>query len=78
MITKTKKIIIGSRKSPLAQAQVEIFLKELEKKELRKKIIFEKKFFTTTGDKFLNTKISKLETKDYLRKKLMKLNYLRK
>ena len=52
MITKTKKIIIGSRKSPLAKAQVEIFLKELEKKKFRKEIIFEKKFFTTTGDKF--------------------------
>ena len=45
MITKTKKkIIIGSRKSPLAQAQVEIFLKELEKKELRKNNLREKVF----------------------------------
>ena len=70
MITKTKKIIIGSRKSPLAQAQVEIFLKELEKKELRKKIIFEKKFFTTTGDKFLNTKISEIGNKGLFTKEI--------
>ena len=54
-----KRIIVGSRQSPLAKAQVNIFLKSL-------KIIFgatffnkvEQKFFKTSGDKFLEKKIS--------------------
>ena len=69
MITKTKKIIIGSRKVRWLRHKLK-FLKELEKKELRKNNL-QRKFFTTTGDKFLNTKISEIETKDYLRKKLV-------
>ena len=54
MYDYTKKIIVGSRASPLARAQVEIFLNSL-KKSFGSNILnkFEKKFFTTSGDRFL-------------------------
>ena len=54
-----KRIIVGSRQSPLAKAQVNIFLKSLKiffgAKYLNK---IEQKFFKTSGDKFLEKKIS--------------------
>ena len=65
-----KKIIVGSRGSPLARAQVEIFLlffkNHWEKISLKK---VEKKFYQTSGDKFFEKKISLLVIKVYLQKK---------
>ena len=66
-----KKIIVGSRQSPLARAQVDIFLKSL-------KVFFgvkyfnklEKKFFKTSGDKFLEKKISSLGNKGLFTKEI--------
>ena len=55
MISNQNKIIIGSRSSPLAQKQVEIFLDSLGKvhgKEIFSKI--EKRYFKTAGDKLLH------------------------
>ena len=55
----SKKIIVGSRESPLAKEQVEIFLKVLERKLGNSYLNFvEKKFVRTSGDKFLDKKIS--------------------
>jgi hydroxymethylbilane synthase len=66
-----KRIIVGSRQSPLAKAQVNIFLKSL-------KIIFgatffnkvEQKFFKTSGDKFLEKKISTIGNKGLFTKEI--------
>ncbi len=66
-----KKIIVGSRQSPLAKAQVDIFLKSLE-------IFFgvkyfdkvEQKFFKTSGDKFLEKKISSIGNKGLFTKEI--------
>ena len=70
----SRKIIVGSRESPLAKEQVEIFLKILKSKLGVSYLNFiEKKFIKTSGDKFLNQSISEIETKGYLQKKLMKL-----
>ena len=55
MISNQNKIIIGSRSSPLAQKQVEIFLDSLAKihgNEILSKI--EKRYFKTAGDKLLH------------------------
>ena len=66
-----KKIIVGSRQSPLAKAQVNIFLKSL-------KVFFgakyfdklEEKFFKTSGDKFLEKKISFIGNKGLFTKEI--------
>ena len=56
-----KKIIVGSRESPLAKAQVNIFFESL-KLVLGKNFLnkLEQKFFRTSGDKFLEQNISKI------------------
>ena len=53
-----KKIIVGSRESPLAIAQVDIFFRSL-KNLLGERFFYklEQKFFKTSGDKFLEKKI---------------------
>ncbi len=66
-----KKIIVGSRQSPLAMAQVDIFLKSLKVffglKYFRK---LEQKFFKTSGDKFLEKKISTIGNKGLFTKEI--------
>ena len=66
-----KKIIVGSRESPLAIAQVDIFFKSLKnlfgKKYFNK---LEQKFFKTSGDKFLEKKISTLGNKGLFTKEI--------
>ena len=66
-----KKIIVGSRESPLAKAQVDIFLKSL-KKLLGTKYFnkIEQKFFKTSGDKFLEKKISTIGNKGLFTKEI--------
>ena len=66
-----KKIIVGSRESPLAIAQVDIFFKKL-KNLLGKKYFnkVEQKFFKTSGDKFLEKKISTLGNKGLFTKEI--------
>ena len=71
MIFPSKKIVVGSRESPLAKEQVEIFLKALEAKFGKSYLKFiEKKFFKTSGDKFLNKKISELGNKGLFTKEI--------
>ena len=66
-----KKIIVGSRESPLAIAQVDILFKSLKnlfgKKYFNK---LEQKFFKTSGDKFLEKKISTLGNKGLFTKEI--------
>ena len=66
-----KKIIVGSRESPLAIAQVEIFFKSWKnlfgKKYFNK---LEQKFFKTSGDKFLEKKISTIGNKGLFTKEI--------
>ena len=66
-----KKIVVGSRESPLAIAQVDIFFKTL-KNLLGKKYFnkLEQKFFKTSGDKFLEKKISTLGNKGLFTKEI--------
>ena len=67
----SKKIIVGSRESPLAKEQVEIFLKVLEKKFGNSYLNFvEKKFVRTSGDKFLDKKISEIGNKGLFTKEI--------
>ena len=66
-----KKIIVGSRESPLAVAQADIFFKKLKNllgKKYFKKL--EQKFFKTSGDKFLEKKISTLGNKGLFTKEI--------
>lgn len=67
----SKKIIVGSRGSPLARAQVEIFSNILVK-SLGKKftIELEKKFYQTSGDKFLEKNISTIGNKGLFTKEI--------
>jgi len=66
-----KKIIVGSRQSPLAMAQVDIFFKLLKSsfgaKYFNK---LEQKFFKTSGDKFLEKKISTIGNKGLFTKEI--------
>jgi len=66
-----KKIIVGSRQSPLAKAQVDIFFKLLKNvfgiKYFNK---LEQKFFKTSGDKFLEKKISTIGNKGLFTKEI--------
>ena len=49
MFSKNKRIIVGSRESPLAKEQVEIFLKAFGKKFGNSTLKFiDKKYFKTT------------------------------
>ena len=66
-----KKIVIGSRESPLAKAQVDIFLHELKKKKYKDLVDqSETKFFKTTGDRFLSKKISEIGNKGLFTKEI--------
>ena len=71
MFSKSKRIVVGSRESPLAKEQVELFLKAVEFKfgKLSLKFI-EKKYFKTTGDKFLNKKVSEIGNKGLFTKEI--------
>ena len=66
-----KRIIVGSRQSPLAKAQVNIFLKSLKNffgaKYFNK---VEQKFFKTSGDRFLDKKISTIGNKGLFTKEI--------
>ncbi len=66
-----KKIIVGSRQSPLAKAQVNIFLKSF-KVFLGAKYFdkLEEKFFKTSGDKFFEKKISTIGNKGLFTKEI--------
>ena len=66
-----KKIIVGSRESPLAMAQVDIFFKLL-KNLFGEKFFYklEQKFFKTSGDKFLEKKISTIGNKGLFTKEI--------
>ena len=71
MFYPSKKIVVGSRESPLAKKQVEIFLKALKFKFGESSLKFiEKKFLKTSGDKFLNRKISELGNKGLFTKEI--------
>ena len=67
----SRKIIVGSRESPLAKEQVEIFLKILKSKLGVSYLNFiEKKFIKTSGDKFLNQSISEIGNKGLFTKEI--------
>lgn len=71
MFSKNKRIIVGSRESPLAKEQVEIFLKAFGKKFGNSTLKFiDKKYFKTTGDKFLNKQISEIGNKGLFTKEI--------
>ena len=64
-------IILGSRKSLLARKHVEIFESEFKRKiGNSSKIKIVKKFFKTSGDKFLNEKISEIGNKGLFTKEI--------
>tara|TARA_X000000950_G_C13905752_1_gene656768 strand:- start:3043 stop:3942 length:900 start_codon:yes stop_codon:yes gene_type:complete len=63
-----KKIIIGSRASNLAKAQVRIFEELLKSKQ--KHIVFKKKFIRTTGDKVLDKKLYEIGNKSLFTKEI--------
>ncbi len=66
-----KKFKVGSRGSPLARAQVEIFSNILEKSLGKNFIIeLEKKFYQTSGDNFLEKKISTIGNKGLFTKEI--------
>ena len=69
MHNNSENIIIGSRESLLAQKHIDIFETELSKK-FPSKIKIKKKFFKTTGDRFLNQKISDLGNKGLFSKEI--------
>ncbi|MFN4245233.1 MAG: glutamyl-tRNA reductase [Brevinematia bacterium] len=60
-----RKILIGSRKSKLAQKQVEEFFSMISKKIPSLKVRFEVKYFDTTGDLDKETPIYKIEGSDF-------------
>ena len=71
MIDFKKKIIIGSRASPLAKAQVQIFLNSLKNSlgtNFLKKV--EKKFFKTSGDKFIEKRKTLMGNKGLFTKEI--------
>ena len=66
-----RKFKVGSRGSPLARAQVEIFSNILEKSLGKNFIIeLEKKFYQTSGDNFLEKKISTIGNKGLFTKEI--------
>lgn len=71
MFNNSKKIIIGSRTSPLARQQVKIFINHsLKKNKNLFRTSFEELFIKTEGDKKLNNKISKLGNKGLFTKEI--------
>ncbi len=71
MTDRKYKIVIGSRKSPLARKQVEIFKSSFSERFLfDEKIKFQSKFLTTSGDKFLNQRFSKIGNKGLFTKEI--------
>ena len=71
MIYPSKKITVGSRESPLAKAQVKIFLNVLSNKFGVSSLKFIKsKFLKTSGDIFLNKNISEVGNKGLFTKEI--------
>ena len=71
MIYPSKKITVGSRESPLAKAQVKVFLDVLSNKFGVSALKFIKsKFLKTTGDIFLNKNISEIGNKGLFTKEI--------
>ncbi len=71
MANHSKNIIIGSRSSLLAKEHINIFERQLKKKFGKDKTInVEKKFFKTSGDKFMNKKISDIGNKGLFSKEI--------
>lgn len=71
MFLKNKRIVVGSRESPLAKEQVEIFLRAFGYKFGNSNLKFiDKKYFKTTGDKFLNKQISETGNKGLFTKEI--------
>ena len=69
MYNISENIIIGSRESLLAKKHIDIFETQLSK-NFSSRIKIHKKFFKTTGDKFLNQKISDLGNKGLFSKEI--------
>ncbi|MFL2660867.1 MAG: hydroxymethylbilane synthase [Alphaproteobacteria bacterium] len=63
-------IILGSRKSALAQKHISILEKTIRENKELKDIIVKKKFFKTSGDLFQNKKISELGNKGLFSKEI--------
>ena len=63
-------IILGSRKSTLAQKHISILEKTIRKNEKLKDIIVIKKFFKTSGDVFQNKNISDIGNKGLFSKEI--------
>ena len=71
MINPSKKITVGSRESPLAKAQVKVFLDVLSNKFGVSSLKFIKsKFLKTSGDIFLNKNISEIGNKGLFTKEI--------
>lgn len=71
MIYPSKKITVGSRESPLAKAQVKVFLNVLSNKFGVSSLKFIKsKFLKTSGDIFLNKNISEIGNKGLFTKEI--------
>ena len=71
MIYPSKKITVGSRESPLAKAQVKVFLDVLSNKFGVSALKFIKsKFLKTSGDIFLNKNISEVGNKGLFTKEI--------
>ena len=71
MIYPSKKITVGSRESPLAKAQVKVFLNVLSNKFGVSALKFIKsKFLKTSGDIFLNKNISEIGNKGLFTKEI--------
>ena len=71
MIYPSKKITVGSRESPLAKAQVKVFLDVLSNKFGVSALKFIKsKFLKTSGDIFLNKNISEICNKGLFTKEI--------
>ena len=71
MIYPSKKITVGSRESPLAKAQVKVFLNVLSNKFCVSSLKFIKsKFLKTSGDIFLNKNISEIGNKGLFTKEI--------
>ena len=71
MIYPSKKITVGSRESPLAKAQVKVFLNVLSNKFGVSSFKFIKsKFLKTSGDIFLNKNISEIGNKGLFTKEI--------
>ena len=69
MHNNSENIIVGSRTSLLAKKHIDIFETQLSK-NVSSRIKIQKKFFKTTGDRFLNEKISDLGNKGLFSKEI--------